>query len=439
MSSTHETYIIKSWPCSFYDNSSRKWIYGTLCIMGNGIRFTADQENTLNLDILYSDIVQVTKSMTGLIFRAMVLETNNGTKHWFSSFSDIHTVVQYINFFLRSKLLKKKITSTQDKRIERRTEMGCKLLSVAVDSESTLRNAAETLVTQGHQFDSALATMMDLHSDLDVTENLLSGLESWLGRWSVPEEYKTNDPFMVSDADLSMEIDYEILYTKLELSKLNAQNLGTFRVAQDGIYLMTEKQKMVHGFKWKDVSRVRVVSLWEITVTQFQIGKADISYSLVFTSVYSVLSILDKRLRSKVEYSEDAFRGESSNVKPLTKTVNTNSSKELFHKKTDMLDSNISAVRIPPSGDHITGKYQSNPAINPRDQSQQVSLQAPQKIVSDQEVSELSSILGDLKSLALGVQQEMVEQDEKIDKLTKTVEEANVRVEKTQKRVQKLL
>ncbi|XP_061185777.1 synaptosomal-associated protein 47-like [Saccostrea echinata] len=436
-SSTHETYTIKSWPCSYYDNSSRRWIYGTLFIMGNGIRFTTDHENTL--DILYSDIVQVKKCMTGLIFRAMVLDTKNGTKHWFSSFSDIYIVVQFISFFLRSKLLQKKNASTQDKTIEGRTEMGQNLLSVAIDSETTLRNAAETLVTQGHQFDSAMATMMDLHSDLDVTENLLSGLESWLGRWSLPEEYKSNDPLVVSDADLSMEVDYEILYTKLEPNKLNAQNLGIFRVAQDGIYLMTEKQKLVHCFKWKDVSRVRVVSLWEITVTQFQIGKADISYSLVFTSVYSVLGILDKRLRSKVEYSQDAFRGDSSNMKPLRKTVNTNSSTELFHQKTDRLDNNVSAVRIPPSGGHMTGNYQSNPAIHPRDQSQQVSLQAPQKIVSDQEVSELSSILGDLKSLALGVQQEMVDQDEKIDKLSKTVEEANVRVEKTVKRVQKLL
>lgn len=171
-----------------------------------------------------------------------------------------------------------------------------------------------------------MATMMDIHSDLDVTENLISGLESWLGRWSLPEEYKANDPIVVFDSDLSMEIDHEILYTKLEPNKLNAQNLGIFRLAQDGIYLMTDRQRVVHHFTWGDISRIRVVSPWEITVTRFQIGKADISYSLVFTSVYSVLGILDKRLRSKVEFSQDAFREETSNTKPLSTTLTCNSS-----------------------------------------------------------------------------------------------------------------
>lgn len=176
--------------------------------------------------------------------------------------------------------------------------------------------------------------MMDLHSDLDVAENLVSGLESWFGRWSIPEEYKTNDPLMVTECDLSQELDYEVLYTKLEPNKMNAQHLGIFRIAQDGVYLMTDRQKLVHCYKWNGISRVRVVSLWEITVTRFQIGEADISYSLVFTSVYSVLGILDRRLRSKVEYSQDAFRGESSGVKPLKATSSSlcsQSSKYIVH------------------------------------------------------------------------------------------------------------
>lgn len=408
--------------------------------MGKGLRFTTDKEDTV--DILYSDIAQAKKSMTGLIFRAVVVDTVNGENHWFSSFNDAYSVVQYIRFFLRSKLLRKK-SSTGATKTEGRTEMGRKLLSVAVDSEKTLREAAEVLTTQGHQLDSAMATMMDLHSDLDVTENLVSGLESWFGRWSVPEEYKTNDPLVVNECDLSHEIDYEVLYTKLEPNKMNTQQLGIFRIAQDGIYLMTDRQKLVHCYKWNGISRVRVVSLWEITVTRFQIGEADISYSLVFTSVYSVLGILDRRLRSKVEYSQDAFRGESSGVKPLKATSSSlcNQSKELFNKKNEGPDPGLAPLKINQPGDHMTSNNQSDAPIQPWDQSSQVSIhdESSKKIVSDQEVSELSSILGDLKSMALGVQQEMEDQDEKINKLGRTVEEANIRVTDTEQRIKNLL
>jgi hypothetical protein len=171
-----------------------------------------------------------------------------------------------------------------------------------------------------------MVTMMDIHSDLDVTENLVSGLESWLGHWSLPEEYKTSDPIVVSNADLSVEIDHEILYTKLEPNKLNTQNLGILRLARDGVYIMTDRQKVVHCFTWGDISRVRVVSPWEITVTRFQIGRADTSYSLVLTSVYSVLGILDKKLRSKVEYSQDAFREETSHTTSLCTTLTSDCS-----------------------------------------------------------------------------------------------------------------
>lgn len=406
--------------------------------MGKGLRFTTDKEDTV--DILYSDIAQARKSMTGLIFRAVVVDTINGEKHWFSSFNDAYSVVQYIRFFLKSKLLQKK-GSIEATKSEGRTEMGRKLLSVAVDSEKTLRNAAEVLTTQGHQLDSAMATMMDLHSDLDVAENLVSGLESWFGRWSIPEEYKTNDPLMVTECDLSQELDYEVLYTKLEPNKMNAQHLGIFRIAQDGVYLMTDRQKLVHCYKWNGISRVRVVSLWEITVTRFQIGEADISYSLVFTSVYSVLGILDRRLRSKVEYSQDAFRGESSGVKPLKATSSSlcSQSKQLFHKKNEGTDPGLAPPKINQPGDHMTSNNQSDAPIQPWDQSSQVSIQSSKKIVSDQEVSELSGILGDLKSMALGVQQEMDDQDEKIKKLGRTVEEANIRVTDTEQRIKNLL
>ena len=112
---------------------------------------------------------------------------------------------------------------------------------------------------------------------------------------------------------------------------------------------------------------------------------------------------------------------------------------ELFQKKNERPDQALPSNSMALSSDHLTSNTQSNSSRQQMDQSQQVSLQSPQKAVSDREVSELSSILGDLKSLALDVEQEMAEQDEKIGKLGRTVEEANVRVTTTEKRIKKLL
>lgn len=52
---SYEIYIIKIWLCCYYDNSSRRWIYGNFCVMGKGLRFIIDKEDIV--DILYLDIV----------------------------------------------------------------------------------------------------------------------------------------------------------------------------------------------------------------------------------------------------------------------------------------------------------------------------------------------------------------------------------------------
>lgn len=104
-------------------------------------------------------------------------------------------------------------------------------------------------------------------------------------------------------------------------------------------------------------------------------------------------------------------------------------------------DPGLAPLKINQPGDHMTSNNQSDAPIQPWDQSSQVSIhdESSKKIVSDQEVSELSSILGDLKSMALGVQQEMEDQDEKINKLGRTVEVANIRVTDTERRIKNLL
>lgn len=58
----------------------------------------------------------------------------------------------------------------------------------------------------------------------------------------------------------------------------------------------------VQHFKWSDVSRVRVVSPWEILVTRFLIGQPDLSYGIISISMPKVLRKLEIFAARKMEY-----------------------------------------------------------------------------------------------------------------------------------------
>ncbi|KAJ8314061.1 hypothetical protein KUTeg_008622 [Tegillarca granosa] len=196
-------------------------------------------------------------------------------------------------------------------------------MSIVHDTDKTLRGAAESLSIQGAQIDSAMGTMLDIHNDLDVADGLMSGLESWFGKWKMPKEYNYVEPVFVSKDDISEVLEYEILYTKLQVGKA----------------------KQLHG------------------------------------------------------------RQETYPYKNGTKFTG---------------NSNLSSGSSSGSGSQIQ-------AIRTKE------------IVSEEEVQELSQVLGDLKNMALAVGQETDVQNEKLDKLTSSVNRANDRLEQTDHRIKRLL
>jgi len=91
------------------------------------------------------------------------------------------------------------------------------------------------------------------------------------------------------------------------MNKMNVQQLGILRIALEGLFILTAKQKLVHHFRWSDISRVRILSPCEIVVTKYLIGQADLSFGIVCSSLTGFLQLLDRRLKRKVEYMTDGF------------------------------------------------------------------------------------------------------------------------------------
>ena len=94
---------------------------------------------------------------------------------------------------------------------------------------------------------------------------------------------------------------YFILISSWRLNTLLQEYEPHLAVAKSKITVFFQ---VVHHFKWSEISRVRAVSPWEIIVTQYLIGKPDMSYNIVTVHTPSILSKVTRLAGSKIEYME---------------------------------------------------------------------------------------------------------------------------------------
>lgn len=295
---------ICQWSASLYNDRKRKWFYGILSVLSDGIMFeTSDQSSTVpKVKIPYTEICHVQKSQTGLVFRAIYFVKNNGDKLWVSSLEDRDSVYAAVKHFSMSALLRGNMKVQQDNAGPSQTKTGQKLLGIVSDSEKTLSQAAVQLHGQGQQFDHMLTNMFDIHNDLDVAEALVEDLDSWFGRWRLPAQYASVDPVIINKSDIPELFEFEVLLAKLDPQKMTSKRIGTMRLSKDGITLLNEKMKTEHHYNWCDVSRIRVVTPWEICITQYKIGQADLTYNVVSAVMTGVIKVLDKSVKHKMQY-----------------------------------------------------------------------------------------------------------------------------------------
>lgn len=299
--------VVCHWTVSLYDEKKRKWNYGIVNLKADGIEFISDDDksSSVGLVILFDDLIDIKKATTGLVFGAVYVVKKDNKKIWFSSLADRTGFYGTLYHFWKAQLFtKKNEKGGSEVGVGRKTKLGQTLVGLVHDSQDTLSKAAVQLHDQGKQIDSSIWAMSELHNDLDVAERYVKDLESWVGRWRLPKQYNAVDPVIVNMCDIPEIFETEVVYSKLETGKANPRLVGFLRMCREGLYIMSERQALVHHYRWSDVSKIRVVTPYDIMVIQYQLGKPDLVYGLVCANMIAILQLIEKCAKYKLEYDK---------------------------------------------------------------------------------------------------------------------------------------
>ena len=300
--------VVCQWSVSLYDEKKRKWNFGVVSMTPDGIDFLPDGEEkntSKRIMIPFEGVIDIKKATTGLVFGAVYIVTKDNKKIWFSSLMDRNGFHGTLCHFWKARLFQKRSDEESlGSGGGRKTKLGQTLVGIVQDSQDTLSKAAVQLHAQGRQIDSSLWAMSELHNDLDIAERLVTDLESWVGRWRLPKQYDSTDPVVVNKCDIPEVFETEIVYHKLETGKANPRIVGLLRLSRDGLYIMSQKQALIHHFKWGDVSKMRVVTPYEVMIIQYQLGKPDLVYGFVCADMIAILKLMDKCAKYKLEYDK---------------------------------------------------------------------------------------------------------------------------------------
>ncbi|CAI9741719.1 synaptosomal-associated protein 47-like [Octopus vulgaris] len=346
-----------------------------------------------------------------VIFSSLVITLNNSQDiHWFSSFTDRSAVCLTLNHFLRFGLFSK--DAKDQPALKESTELGTELLKVAHDSERTLAQAAEKLESQGEQIDNCIAVMYDIEEDLDVSENLIKGLQSWFGQLTTTQ--KTNDvvdPVVITNKDIPDVHEYEVLYYKMDEDRCPLHSLcdGILRISREAFTLTTPLQAVVENYSWSEISRVYAVTPWELHISHFCLGKPDVNYTIISAHIHKFVKRLATRLKDRFEFMESSQTESLCSDLPIKSSISTQNTSIQERSPTEYKD------------------------------PMQEQKNASRQLVSDSEAEEVSSILTKIKSMALNINHEETKQNEKLDELTDSVKTATTRVKDQTKQIKKMI
>ena len=185
-------------------------------ISANRLVFCSVEPNqdsqSVSLRLGLTEMCELKKANSMFVYTCLVVCCKDA-QYWFSSLPNRDTAYNLLEHLWRNQLIPSKSRPGQS---AKPTTLGQDLLKIASDSEETLKEAANTLRHQGAQLSNALDTMCDLHDDLTVAESVLTRLESWLGRWSLPPEQSEDIPIEIVDASAIPRIfEYPVVYRKV--------------------------------------------------------------------------------------------------------------------------------------------------------------------------------------------------------------------------------
>ncbi len=438
-------YQIYRWSAAHYISLKKTWVYGTLSVLPSCLRFEANSKATdrESVSIPYTDIHEIKKATSSFIFKCVViLSKDNGS--WFGSLPNRDIVYTVIMHFWKNTLTGSPLSEQVDhSRQLHGTRHGQELLKLAHDSAKTLESSGRRLHRQGEQLQYASGLMADIHLDLDVAGKMTAELESWFGAWGQTNpRLGSPEPIMfVDDRGIPSIHEHPVLYFRgtwpttvhqasVISSSKNEVN-GVVRLSRDGITILdaTHTQKSVHHFMPKDISVIRVHSPWKVDIVHYCLGKPDTAFALSSSKMPLVLDNLQQLFPSRLEL-----------LSPPEANLNQTTPGDLVHApgKPDL--DGVPLSRNPGTSrqeyeDSGGALYSSR---SPGELSQTFVEHEDKRVMTNSEVQELSGIISQMKATAIDVGLEEERQLEVIDRLSDTVDRANMRLKHTTEKVKRL-
>ncbi|XP_031559429.1 synaptosomal-associated protein 47-like [Actinia tenebrosa] len=393
---------IGKWKASYYCDSKRSWIPGIFQVCPQFIRFTEEIPKSTNdiidLTINFDEFVELKKETTAIFYTALTIRCTNN-KYWFASFPSCSHVYNILEHFWRERLLSGNDSSAQQ------GSGGQKLLEILHDSANCLSSTSKTLETQGQQIDNACRTMNKLHNDLRVAETIISSMDSWLNQWDlhVPEVV-INVPKQGSEME---KMELPVLYAASEKEKHIS---GSLVLSSKVLEILDIQRNPVYSFTAREVSEVRVHTPFEMTLIKSEIGKPEVCVHLISAKLIKVMPHINVMLGPKLNFDEP----------PDSVAMTTASS----HNDTDELLANLKLDEI----EKQKKMQKASSAMGNRGA----------KTVSETEAAQMTKILQDMKSMAVGIQDEQNRQLGMLDLLSDSVDKANERIRKDARTIKRL-
>ena len=160
------------------------------------------------------------------------------------------------------------------------------------DSEKTLIEASNTLYNQGEQFDNSSQMMNKMHKDLNVTETLIDGMDKWFMKWGVkPEQFY----------EIHTKREYPILYRK---TKKECYYPGTLVFTKGQIAVLNIKRVADVSILLKDLTNIVVNTPWNVLLMRSAIGEVDVMIDISSAQVVYILKALEAEHGDKFHYED---------------------------------------------------------------------------------------------------------------------------------------
>ncbi|XP_067386539.1 synaptosomal-associated protein 47 isoform X2 [Emydura macquarii macquarii] len=307
----NEDICIHAWPCSYYLATEKRWVSGKLLLTPIAVKFTADKTGELLVSFHLSSISEIKKESSSLIFSSLTILEKENTKHWFSSLQPNRNVVfNILEHFWREQLLSRPGAAAQADSLQ--TTKGKELTGLMSASQKRLEDTAKVLQYQGEQFDNIMKGLNKIDSDMDVTDRLLTELESpswwpFSGKlWKGSSDAKPKEEAVISGSK-----NQEGVITRIPVIITHRTNSnvmpGKLTLLVSGLEISDSSSQVIHRFESKDVDDIKVHTPYEISIRQRFIGKPDTSYRLLSAKMPEAIPVLEMQFSKKIQFLEDAL------------------------------------------------------------------------------------------------------------------------------------